>query len=282
VPLAEPQVPADPVASQAPLPPAAVDGLLWHAQVGSQLIDGQEPVRAARGSRGPGSPVPCRWTLDSARPVKPAAAPGAGQGSLRPSAPCQACPVRARGRGSQAAACGVALRRSRFPARSVAGGQGGLARRLGAAASSSDFPQRVKSMGTSGHRRNRAGRAGRHRRDCRCAARTSPTGAARPGSGKHALSGSACRSGRMPRDAGRTAASQAARSKGRRTGTLTCAADSAGQRRGNAYIRTPVQAPAQIPDSYKVRIPARFFTSSPFRVPDIPRSAFAGSPLMRD
>src|ERR1700722_634185 len=77
VPLAEPQVPADPVPPKPPLPPAAVDRLLRHAQVGSQLIDRQEPVRAAHGSRN-GGPVPDRCTLASpdivkcARPLSPA------------------------------------------------------------------------------------------------------------------------------------------------------------------------------------------------------------------
>src|SRR5689334_242220 len=69
VPLAEPQVPADPVSPKAPLPPAAVDRLLRHAQVGSQLTDRQEPVRAAHGSR-TGGPVPHRSTLASRRVVK--------------------------------------------------------------------------------------------------------------------------------------------------------------------------------------------------------------------
>jgi hypothetical protein len=281
VPLAEPQVPADPVASQAPLPPAAIDGLLRHAQVGSQLIDRHEPVRTARGSHVPGSPVPYRWTLDSVRPVK-SAAPGAGHGSLRASATCRVCPARARGRGSQAAASGAALRPSRFPACSVAGGQGGLACRLGAAASSSDFPQRVKSTahrdavsigavgpdGTGGVAAVRSGRRPRARHG--------------PGTGKHVLSGSASRSGRVPGHAGRAASSPAPRPTGRRTGTLASAADSAGQGHGNAYMRTPVPASAQKSrTTYKVRFPARFFTSGPFRVPDIPRSAFAGSPRMR-
>jgi len=71
VPLAEPQVPADPVPSQAPGPPAAVDRLLRHAQVGSQLIDRQQPVRAAQRSRA-GGPVPDRCTLASPDIVKPA------------------------------------------------------------------------------------------------------------------------------------------------------------------------------------------------------------------
>src|SRR5580692_2886228 len=69
VPLAEPQVPAEPVPPKAPLPPAAVDRFLRHAQVGSQLIDRQEPVRAAHGSR-TGGPVPHRSTLASRTTVK--------------------------------------------------------------------------------------------------------------------------------------------------------------------------------------------------------------------
>ena len=44
MPLAEPQVPADPVAPQPPLPPAAVDGFLWHAELGSQFLHAQEPT----------------------------------------------------------------------------------------------------------------------------------------------------------------------------------------------------------------------------------------------
>src|SRR5579859_508460 len=69
VPLAEPQVPADPVPPKAPLPPAAVDRLLRHAQVGSQLINRQQPVRAAHKSPA-GGPVPHRSTLASRRAVK--------------------------------------------------------------------------------------------------------------------------------------------------------------------------------------------------------------------
>ena len=71
VPLAEPQVPADPVTPKPPLPPASVDRLLRHAQVGSQLVHRQEPVRAAQRSR-PGGPVPRRCTLASRGAVKAA------------------------------------------------------------------------------------------------------------------------------------------------------------------------------------------------------------------
>src|SRR5438477_11292423 len=81
VPLAEPQVPADPVPPQAPLPPAAVDGLLRHAQVGSQFLDREKPVRAAHGSRAPGSPVPDGCTLTCGHVVKFVVAPDGGHGS---------------------------------------------------------------------------------------------------------------------------------------------------------------------------------------------------------
>jgi hypothetical protein len=77
------------------LPPAAVDGRLRHAQVGSQLIHGQEPAPAARGSRVPGGPAPVRWTLRCARTVKSAAGPGPGHGSFGPRFGLEICGARA-------------------------------------------------------------------------------------------------------------------------------------------------------------------------------------------
>jgi hypothetical protein len=164
MPLAEPQVPAHPVPPKAPLPPAAVDGLLRHAQIGSQFLDGKEPVRAAHGSRAPGSPVPGRSTLTSGRVVKLSPAPGPGHGSFRAADSRQGRsgarePVAAWAgrRGSRAAAVGAALLSSRVLARAEAGRQGGLACRPGQVRSSADSARHVKVAPAAGQDAHRDG-----------------------------------------------------------------------------------------------------------------------------
>ena len=145
MPLAEPQVPAHPVTPQAPLPPAAVDGLLRHAQLGSQFLDREKPVRAACGSRAPGSPVPDGCTLACGHVVKFAVASGGRHGSLRPLRVRRFGVTRARGRGSRAVAVGAVLV-SPVPQLLWAGEQRGLACRPGPAISSAGSARDVKPM----------------------------------------------------------------------------------------------------------------------------------------
>lgn len=152
MPLTEPQVPANPVTPQPPLPPAAVDGFLRYAQIGSQLLHREQPVRAAHGSRVPGSPVPGRCTLASSRPVKPTAvSPSAGHRSLRPAGVHHARPMAAEGQGSRAVASGAALLLAWYPIRSRAGEQDGLACRPGPASSSANSARHVKPAPPAGH-----------------------------------------------------------------------------------------------------------------------------------
>lgn len=155
MPLAEPQVPADPVTPKTPLPPAAVDGFLRHAQIGSQLLHREEPVRAAHRSRVPGSPVPDRCTLDSSRMVKVVAVCAAGgHGSLRLASPRQgqavaarlSGAVRAEEWGSRAVADGAVLLPVRCLVHARAGEQDGLARRPGPVPPSAHCARHVKSV----------------------------------------------------------------------------------------------------------------------------------------
>ena len=146
MPLAEPQVPAHPVTPQAPLPPATVDGLLRHAPVGSQFLDGKEPVRAAHKSRAPGRPVPDRCTLTCGHVVKFAVAPGGRQGNLRPPRVGRWGVTRAKGRGSRAVAISAVLVPPRASAPVRAREQRGLACRPVPAISSADSARDVKPM----------------------------------------------------------------------------------------------------------------------------------------
>jgi hypothetical protein len=160
VPLAEPQVPANPVTPQAPLPPAAVDGLLRHAQVGSQFLNREKPVRAAHGSRAAGSPVPDECTLTCGHVVKFAVGPGGGHGSLRSPEVQRFGMARATGLDSRAAAIGPVLVPPGEPAPVRAGEQHGLACRPGPAISSADSARDVKPRALAGSRPGRARRPG--------------------------------------------------------------------------------------------------------------------------
>ena len=176
---------------EGPIAASSVDGLLRHAQVGSQFLHRQKPVRAAHGSRAAGSPVPRGSTLTSRRVVKrgcpgrssrqpPAAAGaalrcGAGQGAGFPGggrrrrAGSSPCPSSCAGRGAA---------RAGLPP-----GTGDIQRRLSPRCQADSHSRQWAWPGAASRVPRALERRGRPSAGCPCPARTRRTCAAGARSG---------------------------------------------------------------------------------------------------